>query len=349
MRKAFLFVCAFCIAILLLTGTSLAAVNGSDQAVTNFSNSAELLPVSVVYSSDRFEIRKVYELSPDVDPSRLPRDSFAQSGYAYNCTDILREVVIGEETKTVTMIETVESKKDDTTSVFAVLPQYKVYVDDDDFTGYLLIDTATIKSEISGYGSYSTPYTVSRNYPNLSDCDTQYIPKTVDDNGKTLQLQDINWQTDNTYNIDDYEIGTRYTAIAAYGGTRTSSYVTGYDITASYSGEVSRRGVALIRYTVIFTGVEIPAPAAPPEPSIPVPEPEEPIATIPEPVKDSADINWLPLLISALALLVSGVCLFLILKKRKDNTHYERAPQNDYSDIDTGDFNDAAGFGGGNI
>ena len=338
MKKAFAAACAVCLAAALFSVIALSAGAVDTPASTDISSAEELLPVDVQYSHDRLDIRKVYELSPDTNPGSLPREGFELNGYAYECADILREVVIGEDFKTVTMTETAETKKDDTASVFAVLPQYIEYSDEDGFSGRLLLNTSTIKSEVSGYGTYSTPYTVSRSYPNLSDCDTQYIPKTTDDNGRTLQLQDIQWQTDNTMNVDDYEIGNRYTAVATYGGTRSSSYVTGYDITADYTGEVLHKGVTAIRYTVIFTGVEIPPPVPEPEP---LPEPAEPEPE-PEPevwldkddtakkTSSGSSLVWLPTLMSILSLLGSGLCAYFTYTNRKETPHYETAP--DYND-----------------
>ena len=346
MNKALAAACAISLAVALFSGTALASDSGNPPA--------ELLPADVQYSQDRLDIRKVYELSPDVDPSRLPRGGFELGGYAYECADILREVVIGEESKTVTVAEAAETKKDDAASIFAVLPQYIEYSDEDGFSGRLLLNTSTIKSEVSGYGTSSTPYTVSRSYPNLPDCDTQHIPKTTDDNGRTLQLQDIQWQTDNTMNVDDYEIGNRYTAVAMYGGTRSSSYVTGYDVTADYSGEVLRKGVTVIRYTVIFTGVEIPAPVLTPgpEPSQVEPDPEAEPAAEPDTgdaIRDpgGGSLLWIPMLISALALLGCGACVFFTLKTRKETTSYETAPDNNNLDIYSGDAGGAPGAGDG--
>lgn len=351
MRKALAITCVLCLVIVLSAGTAIAAEPTTSPAAIESSPMTELLPVDVITYADQLEIRKVYELSPEVDPSKLPRDGFERGGYSYECADVIREVVIGEETKTIIVTETAESKKNDMNSVLALLPQYKEYSDKDGFTGNLLLNTSTIKSEVAGYGSSSTPYTVSRNYPNLSDNDTQYIPKTIDDNGKTLQLQNVQWQTDNTMNVDDYEIGNRYTAIAIYGGTKTSSYVKGYNITADYVGEVLRKGVMVIRYTVVFTGTEIPAPETTPtpEPTPPSPDPSETPGTNTTNRQNGGGIIWLPILISVLALLGCGACAYLTFKNRKETPHYEKAPDYDYTDTyDDGSGGDP-GSGDGDI
>ena len=345
MKKIITAACAICLAVVLSAGTALAADTSGSSAVIDSEGSAELMPVDVVTNADQLEIRKVYELSPGVDPDRLPRDGFERGGYAYECTDILREVVIGEESKPITVTETAESKKNDMDTVLGLLPQFKEYSDEDGFTGNLLLNTATIKSEVSGYGSSSTPYTVSRSYPNLSDADTQHIPKTIDDNGKTLQLQDVQWRTDNTMNVDDYEIGDRYTAIVTYGGTKTSSYVKGYNITADYSGEVLRKGVTVIRYTVIFTGTAIPEPEPSPEEPEPSPTPD----TNPASGQIGGGIIWLPILLSILALLGCGTSVYLILKNRKETPLYEKVPDYDYPDTYADDAGGDPGASDGDV
>lgn len=345
MTKAFAAICTICLIASMFTGTAFAA--GTDEpasAVIVASDSAELLPVDVITNAETAEIRKVYELSPDENPDLLPREDFERNGYSFTCSDILREVVIGEEQKTATVAETAESKKNDMNTILGLFPQYKEYTDEDGFSGTLLLNTSTIKSEIAGYGSSSTPYTVSRSYPNLSDTDTQHLPKTIDDNGRTLQLQDVQWQTDNTMNVDDYEIGDRFTAIVTYGGTKTSSYVSGYTITADYSGEVLRKGVTIIRYTVIFTGTEIPAPEPTPAEPDPSTSPDSGIESEAENNKNTA---WLPTLLSGLALIASGACVYTNLKKRKESSHYEKTYDYDFPDTYVDDAGGDPGVGDG--
>lgn len=217
-------------------------------------DSAALYPVDIILDQENHEIRKVYDLNPSTDPSTLPMDDFSRDGLVYSCTDILREVIIGTETMEKNETETVESSKKDLETILAMLPQEREVTTDDGYTGALRLNLDSIKTEVSGYGSSKQGVTATRSYPNLSDADISHLPKTIEDNGRTLTLADVQWQTDNTYNADDYEIGDRYTAICTYSGTKTVSYVKGYTTTADYVGEVHRTGVTLIRYTVIFTG-----------------------------------------------------------------------------------------------
>ena len=190
-----------------------------------------MLPVDIILDQENKEIRKVYDLSPNTDPSTLPMGQFERDGLLYECTDVLREVIIGSETQVITQEETVDSKKKDMDTILSLLPQEKEVTTEEGFTGTLTLDLDSIKTEAAGYGSSTQPVTATRTYPNLANQDLNHLPKSITEGGRTLQLQDVQWQTDNTYNADDYEIGDRFTAVCTYGGSKTVSYVTGYPAT----------------------------------------------------------------------------------------------------------------------
>lgn len=306
----------------------------------------ELLPVDVIQYPERLEIRKIYEMATSIDPENIPRSDFERDKIQYSCTDILREVVIGDEIKTLIETETIESSTNDIETVLGLLPQTKEVLTEDGFFGTLYINTSTIKSEVAGYGSKTSPVTITRNYPNLSDADTHYIPKEVTDNGKTYTLQDIQWQTDNTHNVDDYEIGNRFTAIATYGGTKTSSYVKGYTVTADYVGEVCRTGVSVIRYTVVFSGTKIDEPEITPSPEPPPSQPTEPEQAEPQPVKPSG-FNWLYVILPLLGLLAGAGGLYIYLTKIKEHKSYAENTDYDYAGAYIDDSGSDPGDGGG--
>ena len=52
-------------------------------------------------------------------------------------------------------------------------------------------------------------------------------------------------------------MGDRYTAVATYTGTATSTYVKGYTVTAEYTGTVSCIELNRVHYVVIFEGMSI--------------------------------------------------------------------------------------------
>ena len=286
-----------------------------------------MLPVDIILDQDNKEIRKVYDLSPNTDPSTLPMGQFERDGLLYDCTDVLREVIIGSETQVITQEEKVDSDKKDMDTILSLLPQEKEVTTEEGFTGTLTLDLDSIKTEAAGYGSSTQPVTATRTYPNLANQDLNHLPKSITEGGRTLTLQDVQWQTDNTYNADDYEIGDRFTAVCTYGGSKTVSYVTGYTTTANYSGEVYRTGVTVIRYTVIFTGT-----------------PMEPVA---EEQSQSGGLNWLMVALPALAALGAGTGGTYFFMKRKERKMYEElAESNDAAAGHHSDDGDP-GTGGG--
>jgi len=321
-------------AALMVLTTLIVPVNAADTEA--LSDPDALLPVDIIIDQENREIRKVYDLSPNTDPSTLPMEAFERDGLRYDCTDILREVIIGSETQTVKQTETVESEKKDLESVLELLPQEREITTEEGFSGTVRLNLDSIETKPSAYGSSTRPVTVTRSYPNLSDADINHLPKSVSDSGMTLALQDVQWQTDNTYNADDYEIGDRFTAICTYGGTKTTSYVKTYTTTADYEGEVYRTGVTVIRYTVIYTGT----------PLEPVEQPET--SEQPGPDEDIGIGSWLPALLFALAGLGLGTGgTYYFLTKRKEQTDYETMDPVSRDDADPVLDDDDAGTGDG--
>ena len=214
-------------------------------------------PTSIQCSEDKTELKKIYDLSPDADPAGIARSDFEKDGYHYTLVDLLRQELPENESRQHTEHVSIESAKKDMESVLALLPQEREFITDDGLTGTLTLKLDTVQVEPSGYGSSTKQLSVKRSYPNLAEQDTQYIPKSIEDNGRTLTLSDIQWQTDNTANMDGYAVADRYTAVATYTGSATSSYVKGYTVTADYSGTVSHIALDRVRYVAIFEGTPI--------------------------------------------------------------------------------------------
>lgn len=214
-------------------------------------------PTSIVRNDDGTELKKIYDLSPEDDPAGIPRSDFRQDGFQYTLTDLLKQELPENESRQHTEHVSIESAKKDMESVLALLPQEREFITDDGLMGTLTLKLDTVQVKPSGYSSSTKQLSVKRSYPNLAEQDTQYIPKSIEDGGRTLTLSDIQWQTDNTANMDGYAVADRYTAVATYTGSATSSYVKGYTVTADYTGTVSRIALNRVRYVAIFEGVPI--------------------------------------------------------------------------------------------
>ena len=105
--------------------------------------------------------------------------------------------------------------------------------------------------------------------------------------------------------MDGYAIGDRYTAVATYTGSATSSYVKGYTVTADYSGTVSRIALNKTRYVAIFEGT----PIAPVDP-----------APAPDVLEVAKQFNWAAVLIplGIVALAGAGIGAAVFYRRRSE-------------------------------
>ncbi len=298
--------------ILLLAAALAAALCASPLALA-----AEVCyPTAVEQNEDGSEIRKVYDLEPGQDPAGISRSDFEQNGVHYTLTDLLKQEMPEYQERSHTEEVSLSSKSKDMETILSLLPQQKEFVTEDGLSGTLTLQLDTVQVETAGYGSSTKTVTTTRRYPNLVSQDTSYIPKTVEENGRTMTLQDISWQVDNTGNLDGYAMGDRYTAVATYSGTATSSYVTGYTVTAKYVGTVSKIALDRVRYVAIFEGTEI-------KPAVMIPEIDNPITAVPDKTATEGGFhfNWAYVLVplGAVVLVGGGVGAALVFKKRSES------------------------------
>ena len=293
---------------LLMTAMILSAVMIPSALAADTSSAC--YPTSVTRSEDGTEIRKVYDLGPEEDPAGIPRSDFQQDGVRYTLVDLLKQELPENESRQHVETVTLESKNKDMASVLELLPQQREFVTDDGLSGTLTLQLDTVQVDVSGYGSSTRAVNVTRSYPNLAGQDTSYIPKTIQDGGRTLTLQDISWQTDNTASLDGYAMGDRFTAVATYSGSATSSYVKGYTVTANYAGTVSRIALNKTRYVAIFEGDG---------PTVDV------IPTEADPASSEFHFRWAYLLVplGVIALAGGGMGTALFLKRRHESGEEE--------------------------
>lgn len=280
-------------------------------------------PTAITVSEDGTELRKVYDLSPEADPAGIPRSDFEQGGFHYTFTDILRQELPEYEERVHTETVSFDSPKKDMESVLALLPQEREAVTEDGFLGTLSLKLDSVRVEVSGYGSTTKELSATRTYPNLDGQDTACIPKSIEDNGKTLTLQSIDWQISNAANVDGYAVGERYTAVATYTGTSTSSYVKGYTVTAEYTGTVSRINLNRVRYIAIFEGVSLvpvePEPTATAAPTTEFPvESTEIQRSLEEPVPPAFPWKLVVIPFGIIAAVGAGIGVALTMKRRSE-------------------------------
>lgn len=300
---------ALCAAVLCLTMVLSPSAFAAESVVISQSSAPPEVcyPTSVSRSEDGTEIRKYYDLGPEEDPAGIPRSDFEQDGFRYTLIDLLKQELPENESRQHTETVSLESKSKDMESVLALLPQEKEFITEDGLSGVLTLQLDTVQVEVAGYGSSTREVSATRSYPNLASQDTANIPKTIEDNGRTLTLQNISWQTDNTANTDGYAMGDRFTAVATYTGSATSSYVTGYTVTADYSGTVSRIALNKTRYVAIFEGTAI-----------------EPLAPLPDSGSSPVQFNWAYILVPlGVVFAAGGVIGGCLLYTRKHESEEE--------------------------
>lgn len=197
-------------------------------------------------------ITKSYELNKNDDVTAISKEGFEQNGSFFVFKDMVKTELPQVESKEYAEKVVISSKSNKMNDILPLLEEEKQVVTEDGFSGTAKLDLSNLKIESAGYGTSTKNVSTTRTYPNLDSADTQYIPKTTVENGKTLELSGIHWQSGNTQNINDTAITDRYTAVATYTGIVSSSYVKGYTVTAEYKGTVSKTNTDKVLYTAIF-------------------------------------------------------------------------------------------------
>lgn len=262
-------------------------------------SAATLYPENVLEykDGDYPRLNKVYLLTAADDPANIPTADFERDGKTYTLLDMTRQDNSQTDTKDYTETVTLSSKTKDMKKIIAMLDASMEAATEDGYTGTLTLDTESVKVETAGYGSSSRTVTATRSYPNLSDADTSLVPKTVEDNGRTLTLADVQWQ----------EAGGYYHATANYTGMATSRYATGYTVTAVYSGEVTKINDDTVVYTAIFG-------AAPTQGA------EDPTGEVSAP---TASLKWLPVIPVVICLVGLAALGLYLSKKHKAKKSWE--------------------------
>ena len=265
MRRIFT---TLCCAALLLCGSTSTVLAAEQQTCDNPTppvttapvepDPVPLYPAEVSQSEENgvTYIEKIYYLTAQDDPTDIPTEDFERNGQHFTLQDVLKNSQMERDTKDHVEEVTVNSAQKDMESILPLLePEIEVQTEDG-YAGVLQLDHTSITVEAAGYSSSFRTVSATRTYPNLSNADVSLIPKTITDNGRTLTLADVQWQNAATTQTDGYDMALRYTASATYTGTATSQYATGYVVTASYHGAVTRVNCDVITYTAVFSSTD---------------------------------------------------------------------------------------------
>ena len=198
-------------------------------------------------NGQEMRLERIYLLSPAEDPSGIPVGDFEREGWHYTLLDVTRQENPKSDAKDYAETYTLNSDTKDMDKIMPQLAAERTITTEDDYTGTLVLDTSSIKVEAAGYKTSTKTVTATRIYPSLSDADVSFVPKSITDNGRTMELTDVQW----------HEADGFYHASATYSGKVSSKYATGYIVTADYAGKVVRTTMDDTIYTAIFSGTPI--------------------------------------------------------------------------------------------
>ena len=216
------------------------------------------------------EFIKTFAVSPSTDPESLIEAPFEYNGYLYTYTSIVKEEVPYVDVRTYTETVTVETEKDDLDQILSKLEPTITY-DDGVYSGTLTLDHTSIRTQEAGSELHSYTLSDVREYDNLPSNDMSAIPQSVEKNGVSLPLKNVDWQVQSTTLVDDVLVPATYKAVATYSTGVSYSTPTGYISMVDYVGEVRSERISSITYTVTYTGAPIQPPVTPgptPEPTV---------------------------------------------------------------------------------
>lgn len=220
-----------------------------------FASDITLYPTDISYEvQNGFNvISKTYALSPNDDPSKIPKESFTRYNEEYTFSEIVKKESLIDDKMEHTETVTINTKTNDLNTILAELNDTIQY-EKDGYVGTLKLDINSVKSEVSGYSNNSYTAKRTREYPNFSTQDTSQVPKTITDGGLTYNLQNVTFKASNTDSIDSTQIATSYTAVATYTTNVSNKSVNGYKTTANYVGTINKTVTDKVLYTATFIG-----------------------------------------------------------------------------------------------
>ena len=258
MKRQLLLASAVIAAFIVLSTSAFAAENTPLPAEGLESTELQIPPVqlypSEVVNSDRGGIpytEKIYYLATKDTPASIPTESFTRGDYLFTLEDLMKTDYTETDTKDHIEVFTLESTTKDIAEILQMLNPTLEYTAEDGYTGVLTLNHTSIEVEAAGYSNRSYTVSATRTYPNLSDADLSLVPKSIEENGRTLTLADVDWQSEQNGSV------LRYNATASYTGTASSKYATGYLVTVEYQGPITKISQDAIVYTAVFSGAKL--------------------------------------------------------------------------------------------
>ena len=217
-----------------------------------------LTPQEIVQSTvdDYTVVEKIYVLPKGSDETLIPTESYTENEVEYEYVETKVHDNSEEDTKEHIENVSYHTTTNDAEVVVALFAPTLEITTEDGYIGVLAFDHSTLELTPAGYSSRKFTVTEERSYPNLASADTSLVPKTIDKDGTTLTLANIEWVTAADETISGTDVAIRYTANAIYTGTETKTYVNGYTASADYKGTVTKVTNDTVTYTAVFKEVK---------------------------------------------------------------------------------------------
>ena len=208
-------------------------------------------------AEDKRILIRVYNLKAGEDPEVLKEEPFTLDGYTYEYQSIVQDQE--KETRYVKAVSKQAEIETESGEWEDIIPQIdsRMEYSENGYEGTLILDTASIHTEVKEYKTSSYTVSDTRTYTDLAYNDPALVPQTVTKNGMTLSLKGISWAAQGGSGEAGTLFPTSYTATASYSAVASSKKAAGYVTTATYSGEVSKTEDMEITYTVTYLGTPV--------------------------------------------------------------------------------------------
>ena len=137
-------------------------------ALLTVSASAAYIPEDVLTENrdGRQLVIKTYTLSPQDDPADLVQPPFDLDGFHYEHMETVKEDLTFQDARQHTETVTLETSTDGLAAILAELSPSMEYAKDG-YTGVLMLDHTTLKTEASGYTTKTYTISDTRQYTGL--------------------------------------------------------------------------------------------------------------------------------------------------------------------------------------
>ncbi len=202
-------------------------------------------------------IVEIYEVEVEATANDLIKEFFYDNDtkYVFSNIEEIENVHVEEKEATVPKNEVVKSGNK--AEILANLEKEIPYEDKYGYVGTVNLDTTSLVVTENEKSSKSWNKTETKSYDNFMFKDNSVIPSTMtNSNGVKFKLQGVTWEvTQQELNGVGELVPTKYSAVATYGATLTSTTVDNYKIEYLYKGTVAKNMVEGKRVEISYVGV----------------------------------------------------------------------------------------------